>query len=183
MQQQIQKATFAGGCFWCTEAVFKRVKGVVSVLSGYSGGERPNPTYEQLHSGATGHAEAIQIEFDPTIISYEKLLEVFFATHDPTTKDRQGYDVGAEYRSVIFYHDETQKQTAMAVIKKLEKSGKYSNPIVTEIVQYNNFYKAEDAHQDYYDTRPNAPYCRIIIDPKIRKLMKNFANDVKEEYK
>lgn len=183
MNHHEQTATFANGCFWCTEAVFKRLKGISKVVPGYAGGERPNPTYDQIHSGATGHAESIQVKFDPSIISYEKLLDVFFATHDPTTKDRQGYDVGSEYRSVIFYHDEKQKEEALAKIQSLEKGKKFDNPIVTEIVPFTNFYEAEQEHKEYYDKNPNAPYCRVIIDPKIQKLMKNFSDEVKEEFK
>lgn len=183
MNSNQQLATFAGGCFWCTEAIFKRLKGVTSVTPGYAGGERPNPNYEQIHSGATGHAEAIQVTFDPTVISYNKLLNVFFATHDPTTKDRQGYDEGSEYRSIIFYHSEEQKKIALQTKERLEKNKTYKDPIVTEIVPYTAFYEAEQEHKDYYDKNTNAPYCRVIIDPKIQKLMKHFTDDVKEEYK
>ena len=138
-----EKATFAGGCFWCTEAIFKRLKGVKSVTSGYSGGETENPAYEEVGSGKTGHAESIQITFDPQTISYEKLLEIFFALHDPTTLNRQGADVGPEYRSAIFYHDEKQKHTAQKVKEGIEKSGKYKDPVVTEIVPFKNFYEAD----------------------------------------
>jgi peptide-methionine (S)-S-oxide reductase len=182
MDNHLQTATFAGGCFWCTEAIFKRLKGVESVMSGYSGGKRENPTYDQVHSG-TGHAESVQVQFDPQIISYDKLLDVFFATHNPTTLNRQDYDTGEEYRSVIFYHDEEQKEKAEAKMKQLEKDGVYDDPIVTELVPYVAFYKAEDEHQNFYDTHRSAPYCMLITDPKIRKLMKNFKEDVKEEYK
>lgn len=178
----IQIATFAGGCFWCTEAVFKRVKGVESVMPGYAGGERENPTYDQIHSGATGHAESIQVTFDPKVISYDQLLDVFFATHDPTTLDRQGNDVGHEYRSVIFYHDEEQHKAALAAKERLEKEKTYSDPIVTEIVPFTKFYEAEDEHKDYYDSNRNAPYCRVVIDPKVQKLLKKFGDEVKDEY-
>lgn len=178
-----QLATLAGGCFWCTEAIFKRLKGVTSVIPGYAGGQRPNPKYEQIHSDATGHAEAIQVTFDPTIISYDRLLNVFFATHDPTTLNRQGYDEGSEYRSIIFYHDVEQKKTALAIKEQVEKEKIYTDPIVTEIVPYTSFYLAEEEHKDYYDKHTNAPYCRVIIDPKIKKLMNHFREDVKEEYK
>ena len=179
----LQTATFASGCFWCTEAIFKRIKGVLTVKSGYSGGERPNPTYEQIHSGATGHAESIQIQFDPQIISYETLLDVFFATHDPTTKDRQGYDEGSEYRSIIFYHNEVQKQQVLAKVAALEKDKVFNDPIVTEIVPFYAFFEAEPEHHNYYEKNQSAPYCRLIIDPKIQKLMKHFTDDIKEEYK
>lgn len=176
-------ATFANGCFWCTEAVFKRLKGVSEVLPGYAGGTTNNPTYEQLHEQETGHAESLQVTFDPTIISYETLLDVFFATHDPTTKDRQGNDVGAEYRSIAFYHNEEQKEKIEAKIKNLEDEKKFSDPIVTEILPATTFYPAEDEHKDYYDKNHNVPYCRIIIDPKIKKLLKEFSKEIKEEYK
>ncbi len=176
----MQQATFAGGCFWCTEAIFKRLKGVESVTPGYSGGSVTNPTYEQVCSGATGHAEAIQIEFDPRTISYEKLLEVFFKLHDPTTLNRQDYDSGTEYRSAIFYHDDKQKQTAQSLKEKLEKSHVYPKPIVTEIVPYDNFYPAEEYNRNYYDNNKSAPYCQVIIDPKIQKLYRDFKEIVKE---
>ena len=181
--ENFEIATFAGGCFWCTEAIFKRLNGVISVTSGYAGGQRENPSYDQVHSGATGHAESIQVTFDPSIISYDKLLDVFWATHDPTTVDRQGNDVGSEYRSIIFYHNEQQQQTALASKEKLEQAGMYQDPVVTEITPFTTFYPAEEEHKDYYDANRNAPYCRFIIDPKIQKLMKHFEKEVKEEYK
>lgn len=183
MSQHEQIATFAGGCFWCTEAIFKRLKGVSRVVPGYSGGTTENPTYAQLHEQETGHAESIQVTFDPTIISYDKLLDVFFGTHDPTTLNRQGADQGTEYRSVIFYHDEKQKEEALAKKKQLEDKKKFADPIVTEIIPYTKFYPAEESHQDYYARNPNAPYCMVVIDPKIQKLKKHFTEDVKEEYK
>jgi peptide-methionine (S)-S-oxide reductase len=176
----MEKATLAGGCFWCTEAIFKRLKGVTKVTPGYSGGME-KPTYEAVSSGTTGHAEAIQIEFDPDVISYEKLLEVFFHLHDPTTLNRQGNDVGTQYRSVIFYHDEKQKEAAEAVKTQISKSGMYPNSIVTEILPFEKFYQAEDYHLDYYAKNSDAPYCRVVIDPKITKLYKEFKNEVKEE--
>ena len=182
VEKQTGIATFAGGCFWCTEAIFKRLKGVISVIPGYAGGKRTNPNYNQIHSDATGHAESVQITFDPTSISYEKLLDVFFATHDPTTLNRQDYDVGTEYRSVICYHTNKQKELALVAKKKLEKSEFIKDPIVTEIVPYEAFYKAEEIHQNYYERNRSSSYCRIITDPKIQKLMKNFKEDVKEEY-
>jgi peptide-methionine (S)-S-oxide reductase len=175
-------ATLAGGCFWCTEAVFKRVKGIEKVISGYTGGKRENPTYEQVSTGATGHAECLQIEFDPKIISYNKILDIFFATHDPTQLNRQGNDVGTQYRSAIFYHNEEQKKIAEEKIKKL--SGKYEDPIVTQLNPYFDFYPAEDYHKDYYDQNRNINmYCQVIIDPKIKKLLTQFSDEVKEEYK
>jgi len=179
----VELATLGGGCFWCTEAIFKRLKGVESVVSGYSGGKRENPTYDQIHSGATGHAESVQITFDPHSIPYEKILDVFWHTHNPTTLNRQNYDVGSEYRSVIFYHNNKQKEIAEKSKETLEQSGLYKNPIVTEIVPYTNFYPAEGYHKDYYDKNRTAPYCTFVIDPKIQKLMKEFGKDVKEEYK
>lgn len=178
----LELATVAGGCFWCTEAIFKRLKGVETVTSGYSGGARPDPSYEQVTTGATGHAEAIQIEFDPSIISYEKILEIFFHLHDPTTLNRQGNDEGTQYRSVIFYHNEQQEQTAEKVKQEVADEGKYTNPIVTEIVPFENFYPAEDYHQDYYDSNKNQGYCDFVITPKIQKLLKEYTKDVKEEY-
>jgi peptide-methionine (S)-S-oxide reductase len=178
----VEQATLANGCFWCTEAVFKRVKGITSVISGYTGGKRENPTYEQVSTGGTGHAECLQVEFDPKIISYDKILDIFFATHDPTQLNRQGNDVGTQYRSAIFYHDDAQRKTAEEKIKELQL--KYEEPIVTELSQYENFYPAEEYHKDYYDqNRTVNPYCQIIIDPKIRKLLTQFSDEVKEEYK
>ena len=178
--QNLETATLAGGCFWCTEAIFKRIKGVTSVTSGYSGGDPPaggnNPTYEQVCEGNTEHAEAIQVTFDLKVISYEKLLEVFFALHDPTTLNRQGSDVGTQYRSAIFYHNENQRKSAEAVKSKLDKSSKYQNPIVTEIVPYKNFFKAENYHQNYYDSNKNQSYCQLVIDPKITKLYEEFKD-------
>ena len=180
----METATLAGGCFWCTEAIYKRLKGVESVTSGYAGGTVENPTYEQVSSGTTGHAESIQIEFDPSVISFEKILDVFFATHDPTTLNRQGNDVGTQYRSIIFYHDEEQKLSAQTKIEELTKSGKFKDPIVTKLEPFKNFYPAENYHQNYYEINKNsAPYCPIVIDPKIQKLMREFSDDIKEEYR
>jgi peptide-methionine (S)-S-oxide reductase len=177
----METATLANGCFWCTEAVFKRVKGIEKVTSGYTGGQRENPSWEQVISEATGHVESLQVIFDPSVISYERILDIFFATHDPTTKDRQGYDVGAMYRSAIFYHNEEQKKAAEKKIKKLQP--KYEDPIVTEITPYTAFYKAEGYHQNFYESGQRPDYCRIIIDPKIKKLLTQFSDEVKEEYK
>lgn len=175
-------ATFASGCFWCSEAVFKRLKGVANIVSGYAGGVMDNPSYDIVSSGKSGHAESIQITFDPNVISYDKLLDVFWATHNPTTKDQQGNDMGPQYRSVIFFHTDEQKKLAERSKEKLEKSGKYKDPIVTEIISFTNFYKAEGYHQDYYDRNQQYLYCQFVIDPKIKKLYKDFKEDIKEEY-
>jgi peptide-methionine (S)-S-oxide reductase len=178
-----ETATFANGCFWCSEAVFKRLKGIKSVLPGYSGGQVNNPSYEQVCSGRTGHAESIQIEFDPKVISFEKILDIFWRTHDPTTLNQQGNDVGTQYRSAIFYHDLKQKEIAEESKRELENEGVYKNPIVTEITPFNSFYVAEDYHKNYYDEHRDAPYCSYIIDPKVHKLLLNYENDVRAEYK
>jgi peptide-methionine (S)-S-oxide reductase len=166
--------TLAGGCFWCTEAVFQRLRGVESVMSGYAGGQVENPTYEQVCSGRTGHAEAIQIVFDPEVISLETLLEVFFHLHDPTTLNRQGADVGTQYRSAIFYHDEKQKETAERVRNEVDASDAYHNPIVTEITPFTNFFAAEEYHRDFYDRNRANQYCQIVIDPKVSKLLRDY---------
>lgn len=164
----LEKATFGAGCFWCVEAVFERQEGVTSVVSGYAGGKRPNPTYEQVCSGATGHAEVAQITFDPSKVSYEQLLEIFWTAHDPTTLNRQGNDVGDQYRSAIFYHDETQK--ALAEKSKKAAQSRFKDKIVTEISPLTQFYPAENYHQDYYRNNADAPYCRFVIKPKLEKL-------------
>ncbi len=177
---QFDTATLAGGCFWCTEAIFKRLKGVTSVTSGYAASKVENPSYEQVCSGRTGAAEAIQLTFDPSIISYEKLLEIFWHTHDPTTLNRQGNDAGTQYRSAIFYNDDEQKQIALASKAALEKSGSYKKPVVTEIVPFTNFYPAEDYHTDYYERNRYQPYCTVVIDPKVKKLLKEYSKDVKD---
>ena len=182
MDNNHETATFAGGCFWCTEAIFNRVNGVTSVESGFAGGLLENPTWEQVSLGDTGHAEAIQITFAPSIISYEKLLDIFFATHDPTTLNQQGYDTGEEYRSVIFYHNEDQKKIAEQKKIELDHSGKYKDPIVTEIVRFTNFYEADSYHKNFYESGKRPDYCRAIIDPKIQKLFKDFPKNVKSEY-
>lgn len=179
----METATLAGGCFWCTEAIFKRIKGVDTVVSGYAGGTRENPSYEQVSTGATGHAEAINIEFDPKTISYEKLLEIFFDLHDPTTLNRQGADEGTQYRSAIFYHNEVQKETALKVRDEVADSGKHRDPIVTEIVPFETFFTAEEYHQNYYDNNKNQGYCDYVISPKIKKLLQEYATEVKDEYK
>lgn len=174
----MELATFAGGCFWCTEAVFQRLKGVEKVTAGYTGGKIPNPSYEQVCTGTTGHAEAIQINFDPNIISYATLLEVFLKLHDPTTLNQQGNDVGTQYRSAIFYHSDEQKTTAEKAVEEAQKY--YKDKIVTEITQATSFYSAEEYHQKYYDKNSQYGYCQYVIDPKIKKLYKEFADITKE---
>lgn len=176
-------ATLAGGCFWCTEAIFKRLKGVESVVPGYSGGQKENPSYDEVCSGTTGHAEAIQIVFDPKIISYEKLLDVFFHLHDPTTPNQQGADIGPQYRSEIFYSSAKQKQIAEKLKEKLDNLRIFSKPIVTKITPFTNFYDAEGYHKNYYNRNKSVSYCQIVIDPKIQKLMQNYKKYTKEEYK
>ncbi|WDI44191.1 peptide-methionine (S)-S-oxide reductase MsrA [Bremerella sp. P1] len=175
----LQTATFGGGCFWCTEAVFLELRGVKSVESGYAGGHVANPTYEQVCTKTTGHAEVIQITYDPDQINYEDLLEIFFQTHDPTTKDRQGNDVGPQYRSAVFYHTDEQKETAQAFIAKLNESGVLPGKIVTEVTQINNYYPAENYHQDYLANNPSNPYCAMVVRPKVDKFRKQFADKLK----
>lgn len=177
----VAKATFAGGCFWCTEAVYAELKGVKGVTSGYIGGKVPNPTYKDVCTGLTGHAEAIEIEYDPAVVPFEKLLEVFFATHDPTTLNRQGADVGTQYRSGIFYHDDEQKRIAEAVIAKLNAAGVFPGRIVTEVTPASTFYPAEDYHQDYFAKNPFQPYCQAVAAPKVQKVRKVFKELVKEQ--
>ena len=172
----METATFGNGCFWCTEAVFQRLKGVSSVQSGYAGGQLNNPTYEQVCGGDTGHAEVLQITFDPTQITYDELLEVFWKTHDPTTLNRQGNDVGTQYRSVIFYHNENQKKLAEQYKKKLDAEGIWKDPIVTEITPFTNFFPAENYHRDYYKRNGYQPYCVFVIKPKVEKLEKLFRD-------
>jgi len=178
----IEQATFAGGCFWCTEALFKRLKGVDAVVPGYTGGHTKNPTYDDVCSGSTGHAEAINITFDNAQIPYEKLVEIFMRTHNPTTPNQQGNDVGTQYRSAIFYHDEQQRDRAKRVLEELSASGAYDTPIVTELTAFDTFYEAESYHRNYYDNNSDAPYCNIIISPKIHKLLKLYKKDVRDEY-
>jgi peptide-methionine (S)-S-oxide reductase len=173
-----ETATIAGGCFWCVEAVFQKLKGVERVVSGYIGGTVPDPTYEQVCTGRTGHAEAIQVTFDPAVISYRELLEIFFAFHDPTTLDRQGPDSGTQYRSAIFPHDEEQRRTAESVIAELERNQTFDAPIVTTIEPATTFYPAEQYHQDYYRRNPNQPYCAVMITPKLAKLRKLYAERI-----
>jgi peptide-methionine (S)-S-oxide reductase len=173
-------ATFGSGCFWCTEAVFQNVEGVEKVESGYSGGKVKNPTYKEVCSGLTGHAEVIQVHYDSAKVSFEELLEIFWKTHDPTTLNRQGADEGTQYRSVVFYHTEEQKKLAEKYKAELDKSGAFDNPIVTEISPYTEFYKAEDYHQNYYNLNGNAPYCSYVIQPKLEKFRKVFKHKLKK---
>jgi peptide-methionine (S)-S-oxide reductase len=172
-------ATLGGGCFWCTEAVFNIVKGVEKVESGYCGGSVPNSTYEQVSTGTTGHAEAVQLTFNPSVISFREILEIFFATHDPTMMNRQGPDVGTQYRSVIFYHDAEQKATAEKVIEELNRAEIWDALIVTQVEPFRVFYKAEDYHKDYYKRHPNQPYCQQVITPKLAKLQQRFLGKLK----
>jgi peptide-methionine (S)-S-oxide reductase len=179
-QPALAKATFAGGCFWCTEAVYAQLKGVKGVTSGYIGGQVPNPTYKDVCSGLTGHAEAIEIEYDPAVVSFEKLLEVFFATHDPTTLNRQGADVGTQYRSGVFYHDDAQKRVAEEVIAKLDAAKVFPRKIVTEVTKASTFYPAEGYHQDYFAKNPADRYCNAVAAPKVEKVRKVFKDLVKD---
>jgi len=176
----MQSIVFGGGCFWCTEAVFRRLKGVHSVTPGYAGGETPDPTYYQVAGGDTGHVEVIKVEYDSAIIDLQTLLSVFFSTHDPTTRNRQGYDVGTEYRSVIFYADEDKKKEIEMFIKMLETDEVYAGSIVTEVAQLKHFYEAEEQHKEYYEKNKDARYCQLVIDPKIAKLRAKFAHLLKE---
>lgn len=175
-------ATLAGGCFWCTEAVFERMVGVNDVVSGYIGGTLPNPTYEQVCTKLTGHAEAVEIKYDPSKVTYEELLEVFFKTHDPTTLNRQGADAGPQYRSSVFYHDAEQKKAAEKYIEKLNKSGEYKRKIVTLLEEAKTFYPAEAYHQDYFRKNPNAGYCRAVVSPKVRKFNRNFGDKINKDF-
>ncbi|HWP57340.1 MAG TPA: peptide-methionine (S)-S-oxide reductase MsrA [Candidatus Acidoferrales bacterium] len=174
-----ETATLAGGCFWCLEAVYDEVKGVESVESGYTGGSVANPTYEEVCTGRTGHAEAVRITFDPEVISYRELLEIFFAIHDPTTLNRQGNDVGTQYRSAIFYHSPEQKKAAEEMIETLAREKVFANPIVTEVVPAETFYAAEDYHQEYFARNPFQPYCVYVVSPKLAKFRKQFAGKTK----
>jgi peptide-methionine (S)-S-oxide reductase len=172
-------ATLGGGCFWCTEAVFQPLAGVQSVVSGYAGGRAASPSYEQVCTGTTGHAEVIQVTFDPQAISYSDLLEIFFHTHDPTTLNRQGNDAGTQYRSVIFYHDEEQRRTAEEVKERVDRAGEFDDRVVTEIAPFTAFYPAEEYHQNYYRDNPGQGYCRVIIGPKMSKFRQKFAAKLK----
>lgn len=176
----LQLATFGGGCFWCTEAIFKELKGVEKVVSGYSGGKIKDPNYYEVTEGTTGHAESIQITFEPKVISYEQLLEVFFLTHNPTTVNQQGNDIGTQYRSVIFYHDEEQKNSAEKVMRKIENEKVYEENLVTEIVPFEAFYTAEEYHQNYMEKNPDQPYCQFVINPKLAKFRQKFSSLLKK---
>jgi peptide-methionine (S)-S-oxide reductase len=178
-ENKFQLATLGGGCFWCIEAVFVELKGVAKVESGYAGGTVKNPTYRDVCSGLTGHAEVTQITFDPSVVSFKEILQVFFTVHDPTTLNRQGADVGTQYRSVILYHDEEQKEMARQVIAEINAAKIWSNPIVTEVAPYTEFYKAEGYHQNYYANNPGQPYCQVVIAPKVVKFRKQFRNRLK----
>jgi peptide-methionine (S)-S-oxide reductase len=174
-----ETATLGGGCFWCLEAVYERLRGVAKVESGYAGGETPNPTYRQVCGGTTGHAEVVQVTFDPEVISYGEILEVFFAMHDPTTLNRQGADVGTQYRSVIFYHSPEQRRTAEAKVAELNRAGIWDAPLVTEVVPLRNFYRAEDYHQGYFRNNPSQGYCQAVVAPKVARLRQKFASRLK----
>ena len=177
--QQVETATLGAGCFWCVEAVYQRLQGVESVVSGYMGGTVPNPTYEQVCSGRTGHAEVAQLKFDPSIISFREIIEVFFSIHDPTTLNRQGEDFGTQYRSVIFWHEDAQRETAEVIVRELTREGAYKNPIVTQIVPASDFWPAEDYHQNYLNAHPSQPYCAFVVAPKVAKFRKQFAARLK----
>jgi peptide-methionine (S)-S-oxide reductase len=182
MSENNEIATLGGGCFWCMEAVFQSLRGVETVTSGYAGGTVPYPLYEQVCLGTTGHAEVVQIAFDPTVISYEEILSVFWSSHNPTTRNRQGHDSGTQYRSIILYHSEKQRNAAEKSKRAADASGIWGNPIVTEIVPCTAFYKADWRHQDYYLSHPEEAYCQVVIDPKIAKLRKEFKGMVKKEH-
>ena len=177
--QDRESATLAGGCFWCLEAVYKELRGVRSVVSGYAGGDVPRPTYSQVCEGTTGHAEVVQVTFDPRQVSFRELLEVFFTIHDPTTLNRQGADVGTQYRSAVFYHTPAQRETAEQTIAELTAAHVWDAPIVTEVTPLTEFYAAEDYHQDYFEKNPFQPYCRAVVAPKVAKLRKHFLDKLK----
>ena len=180
MSKNLETAIVANGCFWCTEAIFQLLEGVESVTSGYTGGEIKNPTYREITTGRTGHAEAIKIVFDANVISYQELLEVFFSTHDPTTLNKQGYDRGTQYRSAIFYNSEAQKETANELIAALTAAEVFTSPIVTEVTALEVFYKAEDYHQNYYNNNKTQGYCVAVINPKLEKFIKNYKDKLKK---
>ena len=174
-------ATLAGGCFWCLEAIFQSLKGVMAVKSGYTGGHVVNPTYEQVCDDTTGHAEAVQITFDPTVISFSDLLDIFFNIHDPTTLNRQGADVGSQYRSGVFYHSDLQQEIALAAIKELERKNVFSKPIVTEVTAITRFYPSEDYHDDYFRRNPKQPYCDLVVGPKVKAFQRKYADKLVDE--
>ena len=175
----LEVATLAGGCFWCLEAIYDDLKGVKDVVSGYSGGHLPDPSYEQVCSGKTGHAEVVQVTFNPSLISFKEILEVFFSIHNPTTLNRQGADVGTQYRSAIFYHSQEQKKVAEQVIQEIETAGIWDHPIVTELTPFSEFYPAEDYHQEYFSKNPYQPYCQVVIAPKVAKFRKQHLERLK----
>jgi peptide-methionine (S)-S-oxide reductase len=179
--KKLEVATLGGGCFWCTEALFTQLKGVENVQPGYSDGKTENPTYEQVCTGKTGHAETVQINFDPTVISYKEILQIFFSTHDPTTLNRQGADVGTQYRSIILYHNEEQRRIAEEVIKEITEEKAFEKPIVTQLEPFKIFYKAEDYHKDYFKRHPDQAYCSLLIAPKITKFQKLYLNKLKPQ--
>jgi peptide-methionine (S)-S-oxide reductase len=181
MNTNLQTATLAGGCFWCLEAVYDEIKGVQGVVSGYAGGHMDNPTYRAVCTGDTGHAEVVQVHFDPNIVSYRDLLNVFFAIHDPTTLNRQGADTGTQYRSAIFYHDDEQKKIAEELIKDLNAQKIWDRPIVTEVTKLDKFYMAEDYHQEYFANNPYQPYCMAVVSPKVSKFRKHFIEMLKKQ--
>jgi methionine-S-sulfoxide reductase len=178
----MELATIAAGCFWCSEAIFKRLQGINSVISGFSGGDSTDATYYKVSSGDTRHAESIQLSFDPQVISFAKILEVFFATHNPTTPNQQGADIGPQYRSIIFYHSNSQKKEALDQIAMINKESASKGKVVTEVLPFIKFYPAEKYHQNYYDKDPSLPYCQFVINPKLDKLLEKFAKEVKKEY-
>lgn len=182
-ESDYETATLGGGCFWCTEAVYKEMKGVVEVLPGFSGGHIKNPAYREVTTGRTGHAEVVQITFNPKEVSYEEILEVFFLTHDPTTLNRQGNDVGTQYRSAVFYHNDEQKASAELAIRTLEQERVYDNPVVTEVTPFEVFYEAEDYHRDYFANNRNQPYCQFVVAPKVEKFRKQFREKLKDTAK
>jgi peptide-methionine (S)-S-oxide reductase len=177
--KQLETATLAGGCFWCLEAVFDQLNGVTDVVSGYAGGQTRNPSYREVCTGTTGHAEVVQVTFDPAVISYRNILDVFFGIHDPTTLNRQGADVGTQYRSAIFYHSPEQRETAEETIRELYAQGLWQNPVVTEITPFTVFYPAEDYHQEYFANNASQPYCQVVVAPKIAKFRKHYAEQLK----
>ena len=179
--KNLELATFGNGCFWCTEAIFEQLEGVYNVEAGYAGGAVKNPSYKEVCTGNTGHAEVIRLRYDPKVISYRELLDVFFNTHDPTTLNRQGADVGTQYRSAIFYHNDEQKAEAEKMIADLEKADVFDTAIVTEITPINNYYVAENYHQDYYNNNKNAGYCRAVINPKLEKFLKQYKDKLKKK--
>lgn len=181
MENGLETATLGAGCFWCVEAVYDDLEGVADVVSGYSGGHKENPTYQEVCSETTGHAEVVQIKFDPKVLSYADLLRVFFAIHDPTTLNRQGNDIGTSYRSAIFYHSKEQEQTAHEIIDEVTREGIYDDPIVTEVSQFDKFWPAEDYHQEYFANNPNQPYCAAVVAPKVAKFRKKFTSRLKRK--